>query len=138
MLATDDPYSIPKTVIFFPTKKEAVEGFAFLQRSATQKYYVGAYHASLTEETKSFVRQSFSLRTTEMRCLCATVAFGMVRCLLFLCVCYMKIFTGNRLVIVYSVTHSISQFYQVKVHAYTFFSGGTFLYCVLQMSGWAG
>ena len=82
MLATDDPCSIAKTVIFFPTKKEAVEGFGFLQRSAAQKRYVGAYHVSLTEEMKFFVCQNFSSRTTEMRCLCATVAFGMVRCLL--------------------------------------------------------
>ena len=56
----------------------------FLQRSATQKHYVGVYHAALTEETKIFVRQNFSSRTTEMRCLCATVAFGMVRSQFFL------------------------------------------------------
>ena len=80
MLATDDPCSVPKTVIFFETKKQAVEGFVFLQKSAAQRHYVGAYHASLTEESKFFVRQNFSSRTTEMRCLCATVAFGMVRC----------------------------------------------------------
>ena len=59
MLATNDPCSVPKTIIFFPTKKQAVEGFVFLQKSAAQKHYVGAYHASLTEETKFFVRQNF-------------------------------------------------------------------------------
>ena len=81
MLATtDDPCSIPKTVVFFETKKQAVDGFL---KSAIQKYYMGAYHAGLTEETKFFICQNFTPRTTEMRCLCATVAFGMVRVLIF-------------------------------------------------------
>ena len=79
LTTSDDPCSIPKTIVFFGTKEPAVDGFLFLQKLAAQKHYVGAYHASLTEETKFFVRQNFSSTTTEIQCLCATVAFGMVR-----------------------------------------------------------
>ena len=131
MLATDDPRSIPKTIIFFPTKKQAVEGFIFLQKSAAQKHYVGAYHVSLTEETKFFVRQNFSSRTTEIRCLCATVAFGMVRCPLPLLLCLTNFSQGMdipdvRVVIIYSVPSSISQLYQVhNMHT------GIFFWCYL-------
>ena len=110
MLSTDEPCSIPKTVIFFPTKREAVEGFLFLQRSAAHKHYVGAYHASLTKETKFSVRQNFSSRTTEMRCLCATVAFGMVRC-----------------VIVFVFFHLITIF--VVGYGYTRHSISNYLFC---------
>ena len=64
MLATtDDPYSIHKSIIFFETKKQAVDGFLFLPKSAAQKHYVGA---GLTEETKFFVHQHFSSQTSEM------------------------------------------------------------------------
>ena len=66
-------------MIFFKTKRQAVDGFLFLQKSAAHSHYVGAYHAALTNDTKSFVIQNFKSRTSEMWCLCATVAFDMVR-----------------------------------------------------------
>lgn len=79
MLASkEDPCSIPKSLVFFESKKQTVDGYLFLQKSAARPHYVGAYHAGLTEDTKFFIRQNFSSRTTELRCLCATVAFGMV------------------------------------------------------------
>ena len=103
------------------TKKEAVEGFAFLQRSAIQKHYVGAYHASLTEET-SFVRQFFIKNHWNAMPLCnwhlrwwavyffVTWKFSQGMDMLDI-----------RSVIVYFVPRSISQFYQVKVHTPFFF-----------------
>ena len=79
MLATkEDPCSFPKSVVFFDSKKQTVDVYLFLQKSAARPNFVGAYHASLTEDTKFFIRQNFLSKTTELRCLCATVAFGMV------------------------------------------------------------
>ena len=83
---------------------------------------MGAYHAGLTEETKFFIRQNFSSKTSEMRCLCATVAFGMVRFLIFFDVSIIIFLQGMdipdiRVVIVYWVPTSISQYYQVLYKA---------------------
>ena len=77
-LNSNDPGSIPKTVIFFNTKALVVRAYLYLRNRAYHKHYVGAYHSSLREETKQFISRSFSTSTTEMRCLCSTVAFGMV------------------------------------------------------------
>ena len=52
--------------------------YSFLSRCARFKHYVGVYHASLTKETKDFVYRNFVARSSEMQCLCATIAFGLV------------------------------------------------------------
>ena len=58
----DDPCSIPKTVIFFPTKKEAVEGFDFLQRSAAQKHYVGSLSCVINRRNEIFCSSNFFIK----------------------------------------------------------------------------
>lgn len=45
--------------------------------SAAKSSFVGAYHASLTQQTKSHVQQQFQ-GSSNMRCVVATIAFGMV------------------------------------------------------------
>ena len=77
-LTSSDPNSIPKTIIFFNTKALVLRAYTYLRNQAYQKHYVGAYHSSLTDETKQFISHSFSSSTAEMRCLCSTIAFGMV------------------------------------------------------------
>ena len=77
-LTSSDPSSIPKTVIFFNTKALVLRAYVYLRNRAYHKHYVGAYHSSLRDETKKFISRSFSSSSAEMRCLCSTIAFGMV------------------------------------------------------------
>ena len=74
----DDPSSIPKTIIFFGTKELTVKAYRYLQSAASFPHYVGAYHADLTQHLKHFVLHQFMSSSSEMRCLCSTIAFGMV------------------------------------------------------------
>ena len=74
----DDPSTIPKTIIFFGTKELAVKAYCYLRRVTSFPHYVGAYHADLTQHSKHFVLQQFMSSSSEMRCLCCTIAFGMV------------------------------------------------------------
>lgn len=77
-LSTTDPTSIPKTIMFFGSKKDVVHAYLFLRNRARKKHYVGAYHASLTNDMKQFVLHQFVTGDAEMRVLCSTIAFGMV------------------------------------------------------------
>lgn len=77
-LGSQDPHSIPKTVMFCRTKERAVRLYKFLSSTAYHEHYIGAYHASLTDDTRKFVYRNFVARCGELRCLCATVVFGMV------------------------------------------------------------
>ena len=70
--------AIPKTIVFIQTKNTVCKIYSFLILSAFKSAYVGLYHASLTEYTKSHLRQEFH-RQVSLRCLVSTVAFGMVR-----------------------------------------------------------
>lgn len=69
--------SIPKILIFAQTKDIAWKIYHTLSATAIDKHYVGFYHASLTNETKQFYQQQYS-SPSNLRCLVATVAFGMV------------------------------------------------------------
>ena len=79
--SANDLAMIPKTVIFSQTKDEVHKVHSFLSSVTTQKHSVMMYHASQSEETKSFIRFTFKSPSSELRCLSATLAFGMV------CVC---------------------------------------------------
>ena len=70
--------SIPKTLVFTQTKDSAWKVFHVLQRAAVKNEYVGMYHADQAERTKLFIQRGFSNPHSDMRCLVATVAFGMV------------------------------------------------------------
>ena len=74
----DDPSTIPKTIIFSGTKELTVKAYHYLKSAASFPHYVGAYHADLTQHSKHFVLQQFMSSSSEMRCLCSTIAFGMV------------------------------------------------------------
>ena len=74
---------VPKTIVFVQSKNAACKIFSFLKLSAFRSAYVGMYHASLTEFTKSHLRHEFR-QQGPLRCLVSTVAFGMVR---FMLVC---------------------------------------------------
>jgi len=52
--------------------------FQFLQHSAKHKELVGMYHASLTEQTKREIYRRFCSPTSQLCCLVATIAFGLV------------------------------------------------------------
>ena len=68
---------MPKTILFTQTKDVACKIAHTLQLSAA-KNYVGVYHASLTQHTKRAIQDAFSSAGSSLRCLVATVAFGMV------------------------------------------------------------
>lgn len=72
------PDSIPKTLVFTQTKNLACKVYRTLHQSAINKDYVGMYHADQTKQTKSLMQQAFSGAHSSMRCLVATIAFGMV------------------------------------------------------------
>ena len=115
-LSSSDPYSIPKTIVFFGTKKHVVQAYILLRQRALCKHYVGAYHASLTDETKHFVTRQFMTNDSEMRVLCSTIAFGMVITVWFCKTCVTVVNLQGidiSVVVVYWVPDTISQFYQV-------------------------
>ena len=75
---TSDLSVIPKTVIFSQTKDEVYKVFTLLNMLAKHKHPVMMYRASQSEETKSFVQSTFRSPSSELRCLSATIAFGMI------------------------------------------------------------
>ena len=77
MLQSPSPSSIPKTLVFVRTKNDACKVYGMLNTAAYSDSYVGMYHASLTNQTKEKVRADFQ-GATKLRCLVATVAFGML------------------------------------------------------------
>ena len=73
-LKTGKPESTPKTLIFCQTKEAVVKVYRLLLHSAKSRESVSMFHASLTKTTK----QEFQSSSSALRCLVATVAFGMV------------------------------------------------------------
>ena len=73
------PSDIPKTIIYCNRKEAAANIYHFLSHSATVREQVNIYHASLTEHSKREIYKQFSSRFSQLRCLVATIAFGMVR-----------------------------------------------------------
>ena len=69
--------SVPMTVIFVRAKNVGYKLFSLLTDHALAKSAVGFYHASLTQTTKSHLVSMFQ-KQSDLRCLIATVAFGMV------------------------------------------------------------
>lgn len=72
------PDSVPKTLVFTQTKDIAWKVFHMLHLAAVNKRYVGMYHASQAQRTKLSIQQAFSSVSSDLRCLMATIAFGMV------------------------------------------------------------
>ena len=72
------PSEINKVIVYVPTKNTACKVYHFLRAASTNKQSVGMYHADLTQATKSSVYQDFTRSCSVVRCLVATIAFGMV------------------------------------------------------------
>ena len=68
---------VPKTIIFCRTKNDCSKIYCYLCKYAHAKHSVSMYHSSLTPSTKAQVRDNFK-SGAQLRCLSATVAFGMV------------------------------------------------------------
>ena len=69
---------MPKTLVFAQTKDQAWKIFHMLRGASTKKEYVGMYHASISQNTKTALQYLFKNDHSTLRCLVATVAFGMV------------------------------------------------------------
>ena len=70
--------NVPKTIVFTQTKDLACKIGYILQQAASRRSYVDVYHANLTHHTKSSIQDAFCRAGSDLRCLVATVAFGMV------------------------------------------------------------
>lgn len=68
---------VPKTIVFCRTKNDAAKVYSLLLKSANDKHSIDMYHSSLTQGTKRRVQDRFK-SGTQLRCLSATIAFGMV------------------------------------------------------------
>ena len=64
--------------MYVPTKDNAWKLYHHLQKESANKDFVGMYHANLTSNTKLAVYSDFRRIDSSLRCLVATVAFGMV------------------------------------------------------------
>ena len=78
MSTAKDVNDVPKMMIYTQTKDVTCKVFSYLRKSAPQKHWIGMYHASLTEKTKVFMQRQFQNNESQLRCLVATIAFGMV------------------------------------------------------------
>ena len=72
----EEPYSQQHSQDTY-TKNIACRVHSFLSSAAVNRQYIGMYHASLTSETKQQLCLEFEGQTN-LRCLVATIAFGMV------------------------------------------------------------
>ena len=52
--------------------------YTFLQQAAKKKCYVEMYHASLRQDMKAMIHDRFSKPISELKCLVAMIAYGMV------------------------------------------------------------
>lgn len=110
----------PKTIVFCTTKNYCSKVYYCLSKGACDKHAVSMYHASLTQDTKSKVHDNFKCGA-QLRCLSATVAFGMVndftqqnltQSVRLLLLKGMDI-SDIELVMVYGIPDTVSQLYQV-------------------------
>ena len=76
--SANSPADIPKTIIFSQTKDDVYTTFSYLHSAAKNKKSVAMYHASQSQETKTHIQSEYGSSATELRCISATIAFGMV------------------------------------------------------------
>lgn len=75
-LLNEEEEDAPKTIVFCRTKNDCAKVYSFMCKSAP-RHTVSMYHSSLTQATKLRVHADFK-SDTELKCLSATIAFGMV------------------------------------------------------------
>lgn len=69
---------VPKVILYVQTKDMAARLYTHFLAESVSRSTVEVFHASLTPQKKSEVYQSFKSSTSCLKCLVATVAFGMV------------------------------------------------------------
>ena len=74
--AKEVPEEVPKTIIFCRTKNDCAKVYSFLCKSLPRNT-VSMYHSSISQSTRSTVQEQFRC-SGQLRCLSATIAFGMV------------------------------------------------------------
>ena len=62
------------------------------RKMASHKGLISMYHATLSDETKSFLYRHFTDRQSDLRCLVCTIAFGIVSFQDF-CMCMLSLGT---------------------------------------------
>ena len=117
-----DISTVPKTLIFSQTKDAVYKIYNFLHTSAKYPKSVSMFHASQSDKTRAFVQSSFYSASSEIRCISATIAFGMVGCwdvyYTGICKCVLYVLQGMdipdvEVVIVNGLPSTLSQLYQV-------------------------
>lgn len=78
MKSCSSPEDFPKTLVFCKTKRQCVKIFSLFAQASKHKSLVSMYHATLSEETKTFLYCQFTATQSDLRCLVCTIAFGMV------------------------------------------------------------
>ena len=78
MSTAKDVNDVPKMIIYTHTKDVICKVFSHLRKSAPKKHWICMCHASLTEKTKMFMQHQFQNNESQLRCLVATIGFGMV------------------------------------------------------------
>ena len=74
LISTD----VVKSIVYAHTKDLAWRIYHLLQMSVANKACVGLYHANLTRDLKLSIYRIFCNNSSSIKCLVATVAFGMV------------------------------------------------------------
>ena len=96
LLATSsDTSEIPKTLIFSQTKEDVYKVYSFLRAYAKHPQSVSMFHASQSDKTRASVQSSLLSLSTELRCVSATIAFGMVRMYIYICICVLYMYVES-------------------------------------------
>ena len=69
---------VPKTVVYTQTKDYACKVYGLLCASTHTRKGVGLYHAAMSKSNKLITHQQFSTSNSSIRCLVATIAYGLV------------------------------------------------------------
>lgn len=78
LLKTTVAALIPKVIVYVQSKDIATKLYRHFLGESVSPLTVDVYHANLTPETKSRVYKEFKSNRSCIKCLVATVAFGMV------------------------------------------------------------
>ena len=123
ILQTSVAALIPKMILYVQTKEMAWKLYSHFLGEGVSHRTLDVYHASLTTGTKSRVYREFKSGSSCMKCLIATVAFGMV-CSPLVCdnhyncihCCKGMDISDVEIVLVYGSPTTTSQLYQVRVY----------------------
>ena len=69
---------VPKSIVYTQTKNSACKIYRLLSASALNRKRVGLYHADISKSNKAFTHHEFSRADSDLKCLVATIAYGLV------------------------------------------------------------